>query len=729
MRARGNLTRLAVSALTLGVAQLAPATPITLDRSFAGNIDFVTTAATFRTQPDGVDSCSLSATPVAATLSGIPAGSTIRGAFLYWGGSGPTPDNTVTLDGQPVTASRQFTETFNQAGVNFLYFGGVADISNQVITKGNASYSVGDLTVTNTDLGPGEEYCTRAAVVAGWGMLVVYENPTEDFRVVNVFDGLQFFRGNAITLSPSNFRVPNSPVNGKQAVLTWEGDTGNSATLGGFSENLIFNGTPLTDAFNPLNNQFNSTINTLGSNTSFGVDLDTYSIDALISPGDTSANTTYSSGRDLVLLAMEAISVTNTPSSDLAISKTVSQTLRDGANGQYQILVNNNGPLNEPGPIVVTDTLDNRLTFDGFSGSGWNCSAVGQTLTCTQPGPLGDGVALPPLLIDVDVQAGTDGQIIPNTATVSGQNFDNVAANDSSTTNTPVISGPGSPPLVVGVCETFDGGGLNNWNISGPGEAGTSAQTANSAPDSMFLSERQVTVTSIPINAAPGLIFVEAWIRRGADAFSENPEAGEDLIIEFLDQNNNWITLETFPGGGPQGEIFTRQYTMPASAEHSNFRLRFTLTGGSGNNFDFWHVDDVCLTGRPDIAVTKLSSSASANPGSVVRYSIQVQNMGNGPAQNITLDDDFNRFLFFRLDTFGANQPFQLVDGVPASGVTLGTVSYSDDDGATFTYTPASGAGGAPAGFDGLITDFNALINGTLPAGGSFTLNYDAAIR
>ena len=705
------------------------ATPITLDRSFAGNIDFVTTAATFRTQSDAGDSCALAGGPVAATLSGIPPGSTIRGAFLYWGGSGPTPDNTVTLDGQPITATRQFTETFNQLGLNFLYFGGAADITSQVSAKGNGSYSVGDLTVANTDLGPGQEYCTRAAVVAGWGMLVVYENPAEDFRVVNIFDGLQFFRGNAITLTPSNFRVPNSPVNGKQAVLTWEGDTANSAPLGGFTENLVFNGTALTDAFNPANNQFNSTINTLGSNTSFGVDLDTYPIDALINPGDTSATTTYSSGGDLVLLAMEAISVTNTPSSDLAISKTVSQTLSDGANGQYQLLVNNNGPLNEPGPIVVTDTLDNRLTFDSVSGAGWNCNLVGQTLTCTQPGPLAAGVALPPLLIDVDVQAGTDGQIIPNTATVAGQNFDNVAANDSSTTNTPVISGPGSPPLVVGSCETFDGGGLNNWNVAGTGEAGTSAQTANSAPDSMFLSEQAVTVTSIPVNAAPGLLFMEVWVRRGADAFSENPEPNENLIVEFLDQNSNWITLETFPGGGAQGEIFTRQYSMPASAEHSNFRVRFTLTGGSGNNFDFWHVDDLCLTGRPNIAVTKMSSSVSANPGSIVRYSIQVQNMGNGPAQTISLDDDFSRFLFFRLDTFGAGQPFQLVDGVPASGVSLGTVSYSDDDGTTFTYVPASGAGGAPAGFDGVLTDFRAIINGTLPAGGSFTLNYDAAIR
>lgn len=715
--------------LLAGLAGMARATPITLDRSFAGNINFVSTAATFRTQPDTGNSCALSGTPVSAMLNGIPAGSTIRGAFLYWGGSGPTPDNTVTLDGASISADRQFTETFNQGGYNLGYFGGVADITTEVSFKGNGNYSVGDLTVTNTDLGPGETYCASQAVVAGWGMLVVYENAAEDFRVVNVFDGLQFFRGNSITLTPSNFRVPNAPVNGKQAVLTWEGDVANSAPLNGFNENLVFNGTALTDALNPANNQFNSTVNTLGSNTTYGVDLDTYDIDSLLSPGDTSATTTYSSGGDLVLLAMEAISVANTPTSDLSATKLVSQALTDGGNGQYRIRVENNGPLQEPGPIVVSDTLDSRLTYDGFSGGGWSCSTSGQTVTCTHPGPLNDGALLPALDIDVNVQAGTNGQIIPNTASVSGQNFDNVGGNDNPTTNTPVISGPGSPPITVGSCETFDGGGLNNWNITGGGEAGTSSQTANSAPDAMFLSENQVTVTSSPINAGGGLLFLEMWIRRGSDAFSENPEAGEELVVEYLNSSNNWVPLETFSGGGTQGQIFTRQYSMPAGAAHSGFRVRYSLTGGSGNNFDFWHVDDLCLVGPPALSITKLASSTSVNPGGTVNYSIQVQNLGTGPATNIRVDDDFGDFLLLGLNTYGPGQVFQLMDGPPASGLSLGTVSYSDDEAATFTYTPTSGAGNAPAGFDGQVTDFIVEINGNLPAGRGFTLNYRAAVR
>ncbi|MEL7298243.1 MAG: hypothetical protein AAGJ86_11320, partial [Pseudomonadota bacterium] len=86
---------------------------------------------------------------------------------------------------------------------------------------------------------------------------------TEPLRVINVFDGFQIFRGGSITLTQSNFFVPAVPE-GSRTIVTWEGDVENSAPLNGFTENLTFNGTPLVDGINPLNNQFNSTLNQPG---------------------------------------------------------------------------------------------------------------------------------------------------------------------------------------------------------------------------------------------------------------------------------------------------------------------------------------------------------------------------------------------------------------------------------------------------------------------------------
>lgn len=436
--------KLAWIVLTTYLWLLAPntsATPIALQQSFAGNLDFVVTGGTLRTQSNAGNACAVTNGTVNASLSGIPVGATIRAAYLYWGGSGTTVDDIVTFDGSTTFAERTFTETFANSGFDLSYFGGSTNITSVVAAKGNGNYTFADLSVTTTDQGGGATYCSSQAVVAGWGMIVVYEHPSQPFRVVNIFDGLQWFRGNQITLTPSNFQIPASPVNGKLMVLSWEGDVENSAPLGGFSENITVNSTALTDGLNPANNQFNNTINSLGSNTSWGVDLDIYNIDSLINSGDTSLTTVYSSGGDLVLLTMQAVSVTNSPTSDLAIQKRSNTPLQDASSAQYRIAVSNNGPLTEPGPIQVTDTLDNRLTYSGFSGSGWSCSAAGQNITCTHNGPLASGANLPILFLDVTVDPGTTGQSISNTASVTGQNFDNISTNNSDTT-TDFVYGP-----------------------------------------------------------------------------------------------------------------------------------------------------------------------------------------------------------------------------------------------------------------------------------------------
>ena len=66
--------------------------------SFAGNIDYVATGGTLRTSD--TNACAVT-TSSNGTLSGIPVGATITKAYLYWGGSGPNNDPTVTFEAQP----------------------------------------------------------------------------------------------------------------------------------------------------------------------------------------------------------------------------------------------------------------------------------------------------------------------------------------------------------------------------------------------------------------------------------------------------------------------------------------------------------------------------------------------------------------------------------------------------------------------------------------------------
>jgi len=409
------------------VAQTAP---ITRYVRHIGNMNFVATGGSLRSQPNTGNACSVNATS-AANVTGVPGGATIVAAYLYWGGSGGAVDSNVTLNAAGVAASRTFTTVFNNGGTNFPYFGGFANVTSQV--TGNGAFTFGGLTV-NT----GAPHCGSAAVVSGWGLVVVYSSPAEPLRAINVFDGLEFFRGSAVTLFPDGFRVPASPINGRIAVVSWEGDPGNSTPLNGFSESLTFNGATLDDGINvagsdPLVQPYDGTVNTLGVATSYGVDVDTFTVDPFISQGQTSATTVYSAGGDLVLLTAQIVSVTSEPFVDLSITKTHTGDLVAGTPGTYTIRVSNGtgvGLEPEDNPVVVTDTLPAGVSFVSGTGTGWNCGAAGQVVTCTHPPTLGLGATLPDLTLTV-LANGTAAANITNTATVSSASLEGNPADNT----------------------------------------------------------------------------------------------------------------------------------------------------------------------------------------------------------------------------------------------------------------------------------------------------------
>ncbi len=423
-------------------------TPVDLYESYAGNVNFVGTQQTRRTQTNGGGGASCAVLPAnntnTASISGIPVGATIKAAHLYWAGTfstqagstRTTPDYTVTFEGNTITADRQYTADFDPTEQ---YFNGVEDVTSIVQSRGspNGSYSFSGLSVNTA-----APHCTFATVFAGWSLVIIYEHPSEDFRVVNLFEGFELIFGESVTLTPDNYRVPVSPINGRHAYLTWDGDAGNSGTRNGFVEGLRFNGASLFDPNNPANNIYNS-ISTLGGldTNSHGVDLDVYDISSLLSAGQTSGTSIYSSGSDQVHLSMEIISVTNTPVSDLSITKTATSSFVVGSNATYNIVVNNQGPNVEPGNIVVTDTLPTGLTFVSATGTGWSCSNTGQNVACTRTGNLAVGANTANITLTVAVAAAA-GASVSNTASVNGTNFDNQNGNDNSTATTAILTGP-----------------------------------------------------------------------------------------------------------------------------------------------------------------------------------------------------------------------------------------------------------------------------------------------
>jgi uncharacterized repeat protein (TIGR01451 family) len=438
-RARGCLFALLAGAL-FGAPD-AHAQMITRYVRDTGNINFVTTGGSMRTQPNsaGAAQACLVSNTSSQTLSGIPAGTTIRSAYLYWGGSGTTNDTTVTFNGSTISASRTFSTTVPFNASSHAYFGDFADVTSIVSITRNGTYTLSNLTV-NT----GNPWCNNGLVTGGWSLIVIYESPTERLRAINVFDGMDYFYGSSLTTTPDGFRVPATGIDGRIGVFTLDGDPGNSDPIGGFSESLRYNGTFLDDGINvagsvPTVQQFDGTINTQGIATSYGIDVDQYDISSLLTPGATSGTILYSAGGDVVVLMAQVVSATSDPAVDLSVTKTHSGTFVSGGTGTYTITVSNAaGVEREDNTVTVTDTLPAGLSYNAGTGTGWTCGAAAQVVTCTHPPTLNAGASLPPITLVVNVGEAAAASV-NNSVTVSSASFDSNSTNNTATDATATI--------------------------------------------------------------------------------------------------------------------------------------------------------------------------------------------------------------------------------------------------------------------------------------------------
>lgn len=449
MRARiPVLLRLCVVLLLIACGGAARAdTPVSLLQAFRGQVNFTGTEETLRTKSNN-QPCRLvgSGSGIYAYLGGIPKGATILSAQLYWAGSGKTPDYSVVFDGIATTAPSNRRYTSATIGGGYSYFSGAADVTSEVAARGNGYYTFSGLSVDN-----GDPWCSAQGVVGGFSLLVVYSSTSEPYRLLNVYEGFQYFRNSGFTLTLDNFAIPNPlPANttGRVGHITWEGD----GTLSGGGEDLLFNGYEMTDSINHSGNQFNSASNITGDTTSYGIDFDAYTVGyPVIKPGQTTATTTYRSGQDMVLLSAEVAALPYIPTSDLALSMTRNGTLQVGSTVDYVITVKNAGADTEAGPVTVVDTLPAGLALASTRGTGWTCGSTvngsSQTIvTCTSSGAVAAGATMNTLTLTVKPSRGGS---YTNTATVSGQTADANSGNNSASNSGSAAEPPPTSSALV----------------------------------------------------------------------------------------------------------------------------------------------------------------------------------------------------------------------------------------------------------------------------------------
>lgn len=113
------------------------------------------------------------------------------------------------------------------------------------------------------------------------------------------------------------------------------------------------------------------------------------------------------------------------PAPDLAIAKTHSPTnfAAGSSTGYFTITPSNVGSVATSGTITVVDTLPTGMTVaETPTGSGWTCAgAVGaSSFTCTSASVIGAASTGQVITARVAVASGLEGQILTNTAVISG---------------------------------------------------------------------------------------------------------------------------------------------------------------------------------------------------------------------------------------------------------------------------------------------------------------------
>jgi List-Bact-rpt repeat protein/Big-like domain-containing protein/uncharacterized protein DUF11 len=128
----------------------------------------------------------------------------------------------------------------------------------------------------------------------------------------------------------------------------------------------------------------------------------------------------------------------NLPS--VTVTKSHSGTFSQGQQGvAFTVNITNNGPgpSGDPtggrNPLTVTDTLNSAFAYAGFSGTGWSCSATGQTVNCTNDSSVAQGSSYGALTIDVNVSpTASTTTSISNSVQVSGGGVKNATSNTDS---------------------------------------------------------------------------------------------------------------------------------------------------------------------------------------------------------------------------------------------------------------------------------------------------------
>ncbi|MFL6282304.1 MAG: beta strand repeat-containing protein [Pyrinomonadaceae bacterium] len=368
---------------------------------------------------------------------------------------------------------------------------------------------------------------------------------------------------------------------------------------------------------------------------------------------------------------------------DVTIAKTHTGNFTRGSTGSYTLTVSNAGGAATSGTVTVTDTLPTGLSYVVATGTGWTCGAVGQVVTCTRSDALAAGASYPAITLVANVLQ-TAASSVTNTGAVSGGGQTNTA-NDSSSDPTNIVSSS---------------------------DLSLSKSVNNPSP----VQGQNVTFTLTLINAGPSNatnVAVKDLLPAGLTFVSATPSAGT-----YTSGTGVWSVASLTSGASATLQIVALVSNAGAITNTAEVTASDQPDPDSTPNNNNAAEDDqasasIGAAAPPSIGLVKsVTPSGTQVPGTDLTYTIAFSNAGGYPASAFVLTDPdpatvlkINDYMDFKVGS--------VVNSLGTTGLTV-AVAYSNNNGATWTYTPASGAGGAPVGYDRNVTHIRWSFVGSL---------------
>lgn len=540
-----------------------------------------------------------SGSPETITVSNfqVPASGSYTGrvGLLVWEGDSDLASASEKL----MFGSTELTDSLNTSGN---LFSSTSNINGDSLSYG-IDFDAFTVNMANNQTSATTTFTTgQDFVLVNMEVLAVPNVAVDDLQITNSTSST-FQRGNTVTYT---LAVKNNGPNSETGTITVV-DTLPSGLTGGTGA-----GTGWTCSTS------GQTITCTNPNTgglASGVSANAITITATVA---TSATGTLVNSATVSGVVFDNVSSNNTATAsnavltvDLALTKTRNSTLVPGQNASYTLAVSNIGLAIEPGSITLVDTLPSGLSYASYSGSGWSCSASGQTVTCVRSGTLAAG-STSSVVVTVSVLATASGTQL-NTATVGGTGYETVTSNNTATDSYIItasqyawykldetsLSGTGALKDASG--NARDGTIIGTVTSVTSTNAVATCRAASIASNTNIGTKSGLSVPVLPQNL--GLSGTIAfWYKAntiwsnstGRMLFDATADSGGDYAFYLMKNSNGGLTFALTDSGNRTYASATPNYAYAASSWH-HIAVTWSLATGTNGTVTGVYIDGVSV--------------------------------------------------------------------------------------------------------------------------------------